>query len=32
MSLRIISDTQPHPDAAPITPSLEDAYLFAIGT
>jgi ABC-2 type transport system ATP-binding protein len=29
--LRLISPTRPHPDATPIEPSLEDAYLLATG-
>lgn len=30
--LRILSATKPYPDAAPIVPSLEDAYLYAIAS
>ncbi|HZQ10878.1 MAG TPA: ABC transporter ATP-binding protein [Anaerolineae bacterium] len=31
ITLRIVSTTSPHPNAVPIAPSLEDAYLLVVG-
>lgn len=32
ITLRIVSSTRPHSNAAPVDPSLEEAYLLAVGT